>query len=96
MRKVDVAKNSKSNAELVLNYLNKFGQLLDFEISSGTGLPLASVHDSLNELASKGEISRCQITQYVNGKIIEGIQCRVSGYAPPPAPGRKPGSIISS
>jgi hypothetical protein len=32
----------------------------------------------------------CQLTRYEGSKTIEAWQCRVSGYVPAPAPGRKP------
>jgi hypothetical protein len=31
----------------------------------------------------------CQLTRFEKGKRIEAWQCRVSGYVPPLAPGRK-------
>jgi hypothetical protein len=43
-------------------------------------------------LSERGEISRCSITRFNNGKAIEGFLCRVAGYVPPPTPGRKPGA----
>jgi hypothetical protein len=30
--------------------------------------------------------------RFNDGKKIEGMLCRVSGYIPPKAPGRKPGA----
>jgi len=74
----------------VLQYLKKHGQLLDSEIAAATGIPLEQVRDSLTELSAQGEISRCSVTSFVNGKAIEGFQCRLAGYFPRPAPGRKP------
>jgi len=37
-----------------------------------------------------GEVVMCQLTRYEGSKTIEAWQCRVSGYVPAPAPGRKP------
>ena len=76
----------------VLDYLKKHGQLLDTEIAAATGIPLVQVRDSLSDLSAKGEISRCSVTRYNDGKATEGFLCRVSGYFPPAAPGRKPGA----
>lgn len=76
----------------VLQYLKKHGQLLDLEIAAATGIPLEQVHISISELTAQGEISRCSVTRFKNGKPIEGIQCRIAGYFPPAAPGRKPGA----
>ena len=42
-------------------------------------------------LSAQGDISRCSVTSYANGKPVEGFQCRIAGYIPRPAPGRKPG-----
>ena len=74
----------------VFEYLKKHGQLLDFDIAAATNIPLDDVRISLEELAERGDISRCSITSYVKGKAVHGFQCRLSGYVPRPAPGRKP------
>lgn len=75
----------------VFDYLKKHGQLLDTEIAAATGIALEDVRNTLSDLSAKGEISRCSVTTFKNGKPIEGFQCRVAGYVPRPAPGRKPG-----
>jgi len=36
------------------------------------------------------EVVMCKLTRYEGSKTIEAWQCRVSGYVPAPAPGRKP------
>lgn len=74
----------------ILQCLKKHGQLLDSEIATATGIPLAKVRGELSGLSERGEISRCSITRYNKGKAIEGFLCRIAGYVPPPAPGRKP------
>jgi hypothetical protein len=79
------------HATKVLEHLKKHGQLLDFDIAAAINMPLDQVRASLAELSARGDISRCSVTSYVKGKVIEGFQCRVSGYIPRPAPGRKPG-----
>jgi predicted ArsR family transcriptional regulator len=75
----------------ILHYLKKHGQLLDSEIATGTGIPLAAIRTSLSELSAQGEISRCSVTRYNNGKPVEGMLCRIAGFIPRPSPGRKPG-----
>jgi hypothetical protein len=75
----------------VLEHLKKHGQLLDSDIATAINMSLADVRASLTELSTRGDISRCSVTSYVKGKAIEGFQCRISGYIPRPAPGRKPG-----
>jgi hypothetical protein len=79
----------------VLSHLKKHGQLLDLEIASATGIALAQIRKSLADLAARGEISQCTVTHFKGGKRIEGIQCRISGYVPPAAPGRKAGPTRS-
>ncbi len=76
----------------VFEYLKKHGQLLDLEIAAATGISIQDVRASLSELSAKGEISRCSVTTFKDGKPIESFQCRLSGYFPRPAPGRKPAS----
>ncbi|NCS64571.1 MAG: transcriptional regulator [Hydrogenophilales bacterium CG03_land_8_20_14_0_80_62_28] len=80
------------HTDQVLNQLKKHGQLLDAEIASATGITLAQVRKSLNELSSRGEISQCSVTRFNGNKRIDGFQCRISGYVPPAAPGRKAAS----
>jgi hypothetical protein len=48
------------------------------------------VRQRLTDLAATGAVIKCNLTRYENGKTIEAWQCRVSGYVPPLAPGRKP------
>ena len=80
----------------VLSHLKKYGQLLDLEIASATGIPLAQVRKSLIDLATRGEISQCSVTHFNGNKRVDGIQCRISGYVPPAAPGRKAGPTKSA
>ena len=75
---------------LVLQHLKKHGQLLDTDISTATKLPIEQVRLSIAELSGLGEISQCSVTKFRDGKPVAGIQCRISGYYPPAAPGRKP------
>ena len=74
----------------VFEYLKKHGQLLDTEIAASTKLPIEQVRLAIDELSRLGEISRCTVTKYRNGQPVESVQCRISGYYPPAAPGRKP------
>lgn len=76
----------------VFAYLKKHGQLLDLEIAAATGIALDEVRTSLSILSAQGDISRCSVTSYQKGKPVEGFQCRISGYVPRAAPGRKPGA----
>ncbi len=76
----------------ILQYLKKHGQKLDSEIAVATGIPLTKVRVYLTDLSERGEISKCNVTRYNDGKPVEGVLCRVLGFIPPPAPGRKPGA----
>jgi transcription initiation factor IIE alpha subunit len=73
----------------ILQYLKKHGERLDSEIALATGTSLAIVRLFLTELYDKKEIMTCYSIRYEKGKKIEGIRCRVTGYIPPAAPGRK-------
>jgi hypothetical protein len=42
------------------------------------------------ELSAKGDVIMCSTTRYTNGKPVQGMLCRASGYIPPASPGRKP------
>ena len=59
-------------------------------IAAEMRVPLATVRKRLAELSAAGDVVMCQLTRYEGSKTIEAWQCRVSGYVPAPAPGRKP------
>jgi DNA-binding IclR family transcriptional regulator len=73
----------------IIDCLKKYGQRLDLEIARETGVPLATVRERLVALAATGAVITCHLTRFEKGKRIEAWQCRVSGYVPPLAPGRK-------
>ena len=75
--------------EDVLQCLKKYGQRLDLEIAAEMHLPLATVRGRLAELSATGAVVMCSLTRYEGGRIIEALECRLSGYSPKPAPGRK-------
>ncbi|KYC29247.1 conserved protein of unknown function [Sterolibacterium denitrificans] len=78
------------NTSPIFEHIKKHGQVRDAEIAVALGLGLAKVRSSLSDLSARGHISCCNVTRYQDGKPIEEILCRVSGYIPPAAPGRKP------
>ena len=73
----------------ILEYLKKGGERLDSEIAAATGVPLAKVRQHVKDLHARGAVMVCRSIRYTEGKEIEGVLCRVSGYIPPAAPGRK-------
>jgi hypothetical protein len=72
-----------------LQCLKKYGQRLDLEIAQEMGVPLSTVRRRLVSLAATRKVVMCNLTRFEGGKRIDAWQCRVSGYAPPMAPGRK-------
>lgn len=76
----------------ILDCLKKYGQRLDVEIATETGVPLAQVRERLAALAITGAVIICRLTRFEKGVRTEAWQCRVSGYVPPLAPGRKAAS----
>jgi DNA-binding IclR family transcriptional regulator len=74
----------------ILQCLTKHGERLDSEIAEEMGMPLATVRQRLAGLAAAGEIITCTLTRFENGNRIDALLCRVSGYIPAAAPGRKP------
>jgi hypothetical protein len=76
----------------ILEHLKKNGQQLDLEIAAATGIPLPKVRKSILDLSARGDISTCSMTQYSNGKPVNGTLCRIAGTIPPKAPGRRPGT----
>jgi predicted ArsR family transcriptional regulator len=73
----------------VLQCLKKYGQRLDIEIAEEMRVPLATVRSQIAALRATGAVVTCKLTRYEGERTIEAWQCRVSGYAPTPAPGRK-------
>lgn len=74
----------------ILKYLKDRGEKLDSEIALATGLPLEAVRRHVSALSARGEVMTCQSIRYRDGKPVEGLLCRIAGYIPPAAPGRKP------
>ena len=74
----------------VLLCVKKHGERLDSEIADEMGMSLAAVREKLAHLAAAGEIITCTLTRFENGATIEALLCRVAGWVPPKAPGRKP------
>ena len=73
----------------ILSCLQKYGQRLDLELAKETGVPIADVRLRLAELAAAGDIITCKLTRFEQGKRTDALLCRISGWVPPPAPGRK-------
>jgi hypothetical protein len=73
----------------ILHYLKKHGERSDKEVAEALGIPLADLQLQLAELASKNQVMLCQSTKFVKGKEIKATICRIAGFAPPAAPGRK-------
>ncbi|MDA8127221.1 MAG: ArsR family transcriptional regulator [Betaproteobacteria bacterium] len=71
-------------------YLKGRGEQLDSEIAAATRIPLEDVRAYLSEMSKRGDIIACHTTRFIKGKKSEGMLCRISGYIPPAAPGRKP------
>jgi len=74
----------------ILKFLKDRGEKLDAEIALAMDMPLDVVRRHVSALSARGEIMTCQSTRYTEGKKIEGLLCRIAGYVPPAAPGRKP------
>ncbi|HEY4374394.1 MAG TPA: hypothetical protein VGN52_20905 [Burkholderiales bacterium] len=73
----------------ILQYLKSNGERFDSEIAVGTKMSLATVQRNLEKLLAQGEVIACHSIQFKDGKKIEGMRCRIAGYIPPAAPGRK-------
>lgn len=80
----------------ILQYLKKHGEKFDAEVAEAAGLSLSKTRLHLAELAAKGDIMVCDSIRFEKGKKIEGIRCRVSGFTPPAAPGRKSKASLAS
>lgn len=74
----------------LLQYLKQHGERLDAEIAEDLGISLEQLHARLSELSGQGEVILCRTTRFTEGRKVEGVLCRVSGYSPSMSPGRKP------
>jgi transcription initiation factor IIE alpha subunit len=77
------------NTAPVFDHIKARGQVRDAEIAKALGLSLVKVREMLPALSAAGKIFCCSVTRFQDGKRTEEILCRVSGYIPPAAPGRK-------
>ena len=75
----------------ILQFLKTNGPQSESEIAEALNLPVARVLSHVAQLSSAGDVICCSLTQFKDGKKIEGISCRLSCYTPPAARGRKPG-----
>ena len=73
----------------ILPCLKKYGQRLDSELAKETGVPIAKLRQRLAELSATGAIITCGLTRFEQGRRTDALLCRMSGWVPPPAPGRK-------
>jgi hypothetical protein len=73
----------------ILQYLKVNGERLDSEIAAAIGMSLATVRRGMSDLSARGDIMMCRSIRFKDGKQIDGLLCRVSGYIPPARPGRK-------
>ena len=75
--------------QAIMQYLKESGERFDSEIAASTGISVANVKAHLAELSARGDVIMCHSIQFRDGKRIEGMRCRLAGYIPPAAPGRK-------
>lgn len=73
----------------VMQYLKKHGQKLDREIAKDIGISLPQVRATISALELTKAVSSCNVINFEDGVAVEGLLCRISGYIPPAAPGRK-------
>jgi hypothetical protein len=76
----------------ILDFLKANGERLDAEIAEALQIPMTLVTRHVSQLSAMGEVICCKVTRFIGGKPIEGVSCRLSCNAPPPARGRKPGA----
>jgi hypothetical protein len=73
----------------VLECVRTHRERFDFEISEQTGIPLDTVRLVGARLIASGAVMSCTVTRYEDGAPREIQLYRISGYLPPPAPGRR-------
>jgi predicted ArsR family transcriptional regulator len=73
----------------ILNHLKKHGEQLDAEIAVALSISLDKTRAHLAQLTTEREVMTYHSTRFIDGQKTEGIRCRLVGYTPPSAPGRK-------
>lgn len=81
--------------EAIIDYLRLHGEQLDADIAEALQRPLEEVRSDIRALSAKGAVMSCFVTRFRDGTTVEGWTCRISGFIPPPAPGRKRGPTKS-
>lgn len=76
-------------SDQIIEHLTKHGERLDSEIAHAIGIPLSLAHHHLSALTAQGKVMSCHVTKFVDGQKREGITCRLVGYVPKVAPGKK-------
>lgn len=79
----------ESQTASVLACIKQHNERLDFEVAEQTGASIDVVRRIGHDLISTGKVISCTVTRYRDGQPIEASLYRVTGYTPPPAPGRK-------
>ncbi len=75
--------------DIILQHLKKHGESLDIDIAEAAGMSLDMTRTCLAQLSARGEIMAYHSTRFESGEKIEGMRCRLAGFIPPPAPGRR-------
>ena len=73
----------------IIAYLTKHGESLDADIAKEVGLSLSKMRAQLIEMTVSGDIMSYHSIKFENGRQIEGLRCRISGYIPKAKPGAK-------
>lgn len=75
--------------QIILKHLKKHGEQLDVDIAQAVGISLDQTRVCLAQLTERREVMTYHSIRFEDGNKTEGIRCRVVGYIPPSAPGRK-------
>lgn len=73
----------------ILKYLKTHGEQLDADIAAALSISLDKTRAHLAQLTADHEVMTYHSIRFVDGQKTEGIRCRLVGYTPPSAPGRK-------
>ncbi len=76
-------------SDQIIRHLTKHGEQLDSDIAHAIGIPLPDAQLHLAALTAQGKVMSCHVTRFTEGQKIEGTTCRLVGYVPKVAPGKK-------
>jgi hypothetical protein len=83
-------KNTNTEQKVLKFLADNPGEQMDIAIAKAISVAIDTLRICLKELEARNQIVLCHLTRFVQGQKLEGLCCRLAGFAPPAKAGRKP------